>query len=74
VSYGQDQNGGVDEDGCISNEKYDDAIHKVAELNASLVASAEGDEENIRLWSGGGCSEIARRLLDMIYRGPWSGP
>ncbi|GFF30235.1 hypothetical protein IFM58399_02517, partial [Aspergillus lentulus] len=49
VNHWRDQIGGVNEDGWISNEQYDEAIRKVAELKASLVASAEGDEEDIRL-------------------------
>jgi hypothetical protein len=53
VNHWRDQIGGVDEDGWISNEQYDEAIQKVAELKASLVASAEGDEEDIRLLERG---------------------
>jgi hypothetical protein len=53
VNHWRDQIGGVNEDGWISNEQYDDAIQKVAELKASLVASAEGDEEDIRLLERG---------------------
>jgi hypothetical protein len=53
VNHWRDQIGGVDEVGWISNEQYDEAIQKVAELKASLVASAEGDEEDIRLLERG---------------------
>ncbi|GAQ07502.1 hypothetical protein ALT_4823 [Aspergillus lentulus] len=53
VNHWRDQIGGVNEDGWISNEQYDEAIRKVAELKASLVASAEGDEEDIRLLKRG---------------------
>ncbi|RHZ59237.1 hypothetical protein CDV55_106708 [Aspergillus turcosus] len=53
VNHWRDQIGGVNEDGWISNEQYDDAIQKVAELKACLVASAEGDEEDICLLEKG---------------------
>lgn len=53
VDHWRDQIGSVNEDGWISNERYDDAVHKVAELKASLVASAEGDEDDIYLLEKG---------------------
>jgi len=53
VNHWRDQIGGVSEDGWISNERYDDAVQKVAKLKASLVASAEGDDEDIRLLEEG---------------------
>ncbi|PYI00406.1 phosphotransferase enzyme family protein [Aspergillus sclerotiicarbonarius CBS 121057] len=53
VEHWRDQIGGVNEDGWISNEKYDDSVRKVAELKASLLASAEGDKEDISLLEKG---------------------
>jgi len=53
VNHWQEQLGGVAEDGWISNEQYEEAVQKAAELKASLVAQAEGDEEDIRLLEKG---------------------
>lgn len=47
VNHWREQIGGVSEDGWISNEKYEDTVRKVAELKASLIAGAQGDEEDI---------------------------
>lgn len=44
---------GVSEDGWVSNEHYDEAVRKVAELKAFLIAIAEDDEEDIRLLEKG---------------------
>ncbi|KAE8151645.1 kinase-like domain-containing protein [Aspergillus avenaceus] len=48
VNHWRDQVGGVNEDGWVSNEKYAEAVQNVAELKESLIAIAEGDEEDIR--------------------------
>ncbi|PYI30037.1 phosphotransferase enzyme family protein [Aspergillus indologenus CBS 114.80] len=53
VDHWRDQVGGVNEDGWISNEKYDESVRKVAELKASLLASAEGDKDDIYLLEKG---------------------
>ena len=53
VNHWRDQTGGVNEDGWISNDQYDDCVRKVAELKASLLASAEGDEDDISLLEKG---------------------
>ncbi|KZF26474.1 kinase-like protein [Xylona heveae TC161] len=53
VNHWREEIGGVSEDGWVSNEAYDDAVRKVAELKESLVAQAEGDEEDIRLLERG---------------------
>ena len=47
VNHWRDQVGGVNDDGWISHERYDEALQKIEELKASLRASAEGDEEDI---------------------------
>lgn len=39
-------------DGSV-NERYDESVQKIAALKASLRASAEGDEEGIRLLEKG---------------------
>lgn len=44
---------GVNEDGWVSNEEYDGAVRRVAELKASLITSAEGDTEDIHLMEKG---------------------
>ncbi|KAI9370282.1 kinase-like domain-containing protein [Aspergillus egyptiacus] len=44
---------GVSEDGWASIEDYDECIQKVGQLKASLIASAEGDLEDIRLLEQG---------------------
>lgn len=53
VNHWWEQIGGVGEDGWVSNDLYEEAVQKVAELKASLIASAEGDEEDIRLLEKG---------------------
>ncbi|OJJ49034.1 hypothetical protein ASPZODRAFT_13771 [Penicilliopsis zonata CBS 506.65] len=53
VDHWRDQVGGVNEDGWISNETYEDSMRKIAELKASLIAEAEGDKEDIYLLEKG---------------------
>ncbi|KAI9042100.1 uncharacterized protein KD926_006224 [Aspergillus affinis] len=53
VNHWREQIGGVSEDGWVSNEQYDDTIQKTAELKASLIASAEGDKNDIHLLEKG---------------------
>ncbi|RAK86262.1 phosphotransferase enzyme family protein [Aspergillus costaricaensis CBS 115574] len=53
VSQWYDQVGGVSEEGWVSNERYDETVQRVAELQSALIASAEGDEEDIRLLEEG---------------------
>ncbi|RAL11096.1 phosphotransferase enzyme family protein [Aspergillus homomorphus CBS 101889] len=53
VNHWRDQVGGVSEDGWISNDRYDDTVRKIAELKSSLLATAEGDEEDIRFLEKG---------------------
>ncbi|RFU30175.1 hypothetical protein B7463_g6170, partial [Scytalidium lignicola] len=53
VNHWRDEIGGISEDGWMSDERYDDVVRKVAELKASLLATAEGDEEDIRLLEKG---------------------
>ncbi|KAL1854990.1 hypothetical protein Plec18170_004402 [Paecilomyces lecythidis] len=47
VNYWREQVG-VNEDGWVSNERYEEAVERIAELKASLIAIAEGDEEDIQ--------------------------
>lgn len=47
VNYWREQVG-VNEDGWVSNERYEEAVERIAELKASLIAIAEGDEEGIQ--------------------------
>jgi hypothetical protein len=49
VNYWHDRVGGVTEEGWISNEGYDEAVRKIAELKEELIATADGDEEDLRL-------------------------
>lgn len=44
---------GVSEDGWVSNEGYEKAVRKEAEFKDSLIATAEGDEEDIYLLEKG---------------------
>lgn len=37
------------EDGWVSNEHFEEAVRKSAELESSLIATAEGDTEDINL-------------------------
>ncbi|PLB49757.1 phosphotransferase enzyme family protein [Aspergillus steynii IBT 23096] len=53
VDHWREQIGGLSEDGWVSNEMYDESVRKVAELKASLIATAEGDEEDIALLEKG---------------------
>ncbi|KAE8350091.1 kinase-like domain-containing protein [Aspergillus coremiiformis] len=53
VNLWRDEIGGVSEDGWISNELYEDACRKVAELKASLIAIDEEDKEDIALLEKG---------------------
>ncbi|KAL3496588.1 hypothetical protein BJX62DRAFT_221908 [Aspergillus germanicus] len=53
VNYWHDRDGGVTEEGWISNERYDEAIRKIAELKEELIATADGDEEDLRLMEKG---------------------
>jgi hypothetical protein len=53
VNQWRDQLGGVSEDGWVSIENYNECIQKVGQLKASLLASAEGDLEDIRLLEKG---------------------
>ncbi|KAH1577645.1 hypothetical protein KXV51_006174 [Aspergillus fumigatus] len=50
VNQWRDLLGGVSEDGI---ENYDECIQKVGQLKGSLLASAEGDLEDIRLLEKG---------------------
>ncbi|PKY05244.1 phosphotransferase enzyme family protein [Aspergillus campestris IBT 28561] len=53
VNHWREEIGGVSEDGWICNERYDETVQRAAELKASLVATAEGDVEDIRLLEKG---------------------
>ncbi|GLA63040.1 phosphotransferase enzyme [Aspergillus tubingensis] len=53
TSQWYDQVSGVSEEGWVSNERYDETVQRVAELKSALIASAEGDEEDIRLLEEG---------------------
>ncbi|GAD96296.1 predicted protein [Paecilomyces variotii No. 5] len=39
---------GVNEDGWVSNGRYEEAVQRIGELKASLIATAEGDKEDIQ--------------------------
>lgn len=49
----REQIGGINEDGWVSNEQYDEAVRNVAELKESLIALGEGDQEEINLLEKG---------------------
>ncbi|OJJ77548.1 hypothetical protein ASPBRDRAFT_240692 [Aspergillus brasiliensis CBS 101740] len=49
VRQGHDQVGGISEEGWISNKNYDETVQRVAGLKSALIASAEGDKEDVRL-------------------------
>lgn len=49
----REQLGGVSEDGWVSNENYDESVQEAAQLKAALLASAEGDQEDIRFLQKG---------------------
>ena len=51
VAYWRDEIG-INEDGWISNDQYEEAVRKTAQLNNSLIEAAEGDED-IRLLNEG---------------------
>ncbi|KAJ5558313.1 kinase-like protein, partial [Penicillium sp. DV-2018c] len=53
VNLWREQIGGVNEDGWVSNEQYEEAVRKVAEPKESLIALAEGDQEDIELLEKG---------------------
>ncbi|KAL2840323.1 kinase-like domain-containing protein [Aspergillus pseudodeflectus] len=53
VNYWLDRVGGVSEEGWISDDRYDEAVRNIAELKAELIATAEGDEEDLRLLEKG---------------------
>ncbi|KAJ5146458.1 kinase-like protein [Penicillium bovifimosum] len=53
VNLWREQIGGVNEDGWVSNEQYEEAVRKVAELKESLIALGEGDQEEIKLLEKG---------------------
>ena len=53
VNLWREQIGGASEDGWISNENYESARQKVVELMESLIAIAEGDQEDIALLEKG---------------------
>lgn len=52
VNYWRDEIG-INEDGWVSNDRYEEAVRKTAQLKDSLVEAAEGDEEDIRLLNEG---------------------
>ncbi|KAJ5594732.1 kinase-like protein [Penicillium hispanicum] len=52
VNYWRDEIG-INEEGWVSNDRYEDAVRKTAQLKDSLVEAAEGDEEDIRLLNEG---------------------
>ncbi|KAJ5458467.1 phosphotransferase enzyme family protein [Penicillium sp. IBT 31633x] len=41
------------EDGWVRNEDFEEVVRKCAELEASLIATAEGDQEDIDLLKKG---------------------
>lgn len=53
VDHWREQIGVLSEDGWISKDLFDEAVQKSAELEMSLIASAEGDEEDINLLKKG---------------------
>ncbi|KAB8226421.1 hypothetical protein BDV33DRAFT_226912 [Aspergillus novoparasiticus] len=52
VNYWRDEIG-INEDGWISNDGYEDAVRKAGQLKDSLVEAAEGDEKDISLLNEG---------------------
>jgi hypothetical protein len=69
VNYWHERVGGLTEEGWISNEGYDEAVRKIAELKEELIATADGDEEDLRLMENRDCSEIVRRVIDAVCCG-----
>lgn len=53
VNLWREQIGGVNDDGWVSNEEYENAVRKVAELKESLIELGEGDQEEIGLLEKG---------------------
>jgi hypothetical protein len=51
VNHWREELGGVSEDGWVRHERYDEAVRKERELKAKLIATAEGDVEDIELLS-----------------------
>lgn len=49
MNYWREQIGVLNEDGWVSNGLFEEAIQKSDELKRDLIASAEGDEEDIDL-------------------------
>ncbi|KAJ5799715.1 kinase-like protein [Penicillium psychrosexuale] len=49
VDHWREQIGVTSEDGWVSNEHFEEAVRKSAELESSLIAIAEGDKEDIDL-------------------------
>ncbi|PTU23284.1 hypothetical protein P175DRAFT_0515195 [Aspergillus ochraceoroseus IBT 24754] len=52
VNYWRDEIG-INEDGWVSNDRYEDTVRKTTQLKESLVEAADGDEEDIRLLNEG---------------------
>ncbi|KAB8206652.1 hypothetical protein BDV34DRAFT_212276 [Aspergillus parasiticus] len=52
VNYWRDEIG-INEDGWVSNDRYEDAVRKESQLKDSLVEAAEGGEEDIHLLNEG---------------------
>ena len=44
---------GVNEDGWVTNERYDDAVKRARQLKDNLTVEMEGDEEDIALLNNG---------------------
>lgn len=44
---------GVNEDGWVTNERYDDAVKSARQLKDNLTVEMEGDEEDIALLNNG---------------------
>ncbi|KAJ5591923.1 kinase-like protein [Penicillium hispanicum] len=53
VNLWREQIGGINEDGWVSNEQYEEAVQKVAELKESLIALGEADQDEIELLEKG---------------------
>ncbi|CRG90838.1 hypothetical protein PISL3812_07884 [Talaromyces islandicus] len=63
VNHWWDEIGGVNGDGWISNEQYDDAVRKAAELKPLLWLLQKEMRRILAFWRKSGCLEIFNEIL-----------
>ncbi|KAK2841602.1 hypothetical protein FQN49_006094 [Arthroderma sp. PD_2] len=64
MNHWREKIGGISEDGWVASNRYDEAVKKTKELKDSLVAAAEGDEEDLDCCIKAGLFEITRRKTE----------